>query len=128
MKLTRTVLAALSLLATSLSAQVPQLINYQSRVAVGGINFDGTGAFKFALVNAAGNTAYWTNDGTHLDGTEPNAAVSLPVVKGLYSVLLGDAMLPNMQAVPATVFTHADVPPGYRSLARPSRTTASSAS
>ena len=62
-------LAAL-LLTGTLHAQVPGLINYQSRVAVGGINFDGTGAFKFALVNALGNTAYWTNDNTHLDGTD----------------------------------------------------------
>jgi hypothetical protein len=29
----------------------PQLINYQARVAVGGVNFDGPGQFKFALVN-----------------------------------------------------------------------------
>jgi len=33
------------------SAAVPQLINYQGRVAVGGVNFDGTGQFKFALVD-----------------------------------------------------------------------------
>ena len=37
-----------------LHAQVPQLINYQGRVAVGAVNFDGAGQFKFALVNAAG--------------------------------------------------------------------------
>ena len=67
MKTTRLLLTALlAVLAIPLRAQVPQLINYQSRVAVGGVNFDGTGAFKFALVNAAGSTAYWTNDGTHL--------------------------------------------------------------
>lgn len=33
------------------SAEVPSLINYQGRVAVGAVNFDGTGAFKFALVD-----------------------------------------------------------------------------
>lgn len=98
------VLCSLTLLTTTVPAQVPHVINYQSRVAVAGINFDGTGAFKFALVNAAGDVAYWTKDGTHLDGTEPDAAVSIHVVKGLYSVLLGDATLPNMQSVPATVF------------------------
>jgi hypothetical protein len=38
-------------LAGNLHAQVPQLINYQARVAVGGVNFDGPGQFKFALVN-----------------------------------------------------------------------------
>ena len=69
MKTMRTLLAALGclfLLTPALHAQVPQLLNYQSRVTAGGINFDGTGAFKFALVNAAGDTAYWSNDGTHL--------------------------------------------------------------
>lgn len=92
-----------------LHAQVPQLINYQGKVAVGATNFDGTGQFKFALVNGAGTTAYWTNDGTHLDGSEPSAAVSLTVTKGLYSVLLGDATLTNMTIVPNTVFNNADV-------------------
>ena len=78
------VLCALALGLTA-SAQVPQLLNYQGRVAVGTTNFNGSGAFKFALVNTNGTTAYWTNDGTHLDGTEPTAAVTLPVTKGLYS-------------------------------------------
>lgn len=94
---------------STLHAQVPQLLNYQGRVAVGGVNFTGTGQFKFALVNAGGNSSYWTNDGTHLDGTEPTAAVSLPVNSGLYSLKLGDTALTNMTAVPATVFANADV-------------------
>jgi hypothetical protein len=89
--------------------QVPMLISYQGRVVVGGTNFDGSGQFKFALVNAAGTTAYWTNDGTHLDGTEPTAAVGLTVTKGLYSVQLGDTSLPNMTAVPPSVFNNSDV-------------------
>ena len=92
-----------------LGAQVPQLINYQGRVVVGTTNFDGSGQFKFALVNEAGTTAYWTNDGTHLDGTEPTAAVTLTVTKGLYSVRLGDNSIANMTALPGTVFTNADV-------------------
>ena len=40
--------------ASALHAQVPQLINYQGRVAVGTVNFDGSGSFKFALVNTDG--------------------------------------------------------------------------
>ena len=43
-------------MAASLAAQVPQLINYQGRIAVGGVNFSGSGAFKFALVDATGTT------------------------------------------------------------------------
>ncbi len=37
------------------TAQVPQKINYQGRVAVGEVNFDGTGQFKFALVDGGVN-------------------------------------------------------------------------
>ncbi len=102
-------LVALVLAGDPASAQVPQLINYQGRVAVGAVNFDGSGQFKFALVNADGTATYWSNDGTSVAGTEPAAAAALTVTKGLYSVLLGDATLPNMTVVPATVFTNADV-------------------
>lgn len=96
-------------LAPILKAQVPQLISYQGRVAVGTTNFDGTGQFKFALVDATGATTFWSNNGTSTAGSEPTAAVTLTVTKGLYSVLLGDATLTNMTIVPATVFTNPDV-------------------
>jgi len=46
------------------SAAVPQVLNHQGRVSVGGENFDGDGQFKFALVNGDGTTSYWSNDGT----------------------------------------------------------------
>ena len=103
----------------ALQAQVPQMLNYQGRIAVAGVNFDSTaaghaGQFKFALVDGANPpVVYWSNDGT-IDGqttaNAPTASVALPVAKGLYSVLLGDAALPNMTAIPASVFTsHADV-------------------
>ncbi len=98
------------LLALRLLAQVPQLINYQGRVAVGGVNFSGTGNFKFALVNGNGTQTYWSNDGSSNAGTEPASAVALPVSSGLYAVLLGDSGLPNMQPIPASVFdNHPDV-------------------
>ena len=93
----------------TLYAQVPPLVNYQGRVAVGSVNFDGTGQFKFALVNSTGSTTYWSNNGSSVNGSEPTAAVSLPVIKGLYSVLLGDASVPNMTAIPSSVFTNTDV-------------------
>jgi hypothetical protein len=92
-----------------LPAAVPQLLNYQGRVAVGTVNFDGSGSFKFALVNAAGDTTYWSNDGTSTAGSQPTAAVSLTVTKGLYSVPLGDTSLANMTAIPGSVFDNADV-------------------
>jgi hypothetical protein len=104
-------LAGFVLLAGTLSAQVPQLLNYQGRVAVGtpAVNFTGSGLFRFALVDAAGTTSYWSNDGTSSAGSQPTAAVTLTVTKGLYSVLLGDTALPNMTAIPNSVFNHADV-------------------
>jgi hypothetical protein len=105
----RALILAAVVLTCTLHAQVPQLINYQGRVAVGGVNFNGSGQFKFALVNAAGTSTYWSNDGTSTSGSQPTAAVMLTVTKGLYSVLLGDATLPNMTVVPATVFTNSDV-------------------
>ena len=49
--------------------------------------------------------SYWSNDGTSTEGSEPTAAVSLPVTKGLYSVLLGA----NMTPIPNTVFANPDV-------------------
>ena len=80
---------------------VPGMINYQGRVVVNGTNFDGTGQFQFALVNEGGGTVYWSNG---------VSSVSLPVVKGLYSVLLGDMNVPNMAySISSTVFTNTDV-------------------
>ena len=76
-----------------LHSQVPNLVSYQGRVAVGTVNFDGTGQFKFALVNTNGSTTYWSNspDTSPADGV-PDNAVTLTVTKGLYSVLLGDTI------------------------------------
>jgi hypothetical protein len=74
-------------------------------VTVGGSAYTGTGYFKFAVVNAAGNAATWSNDGSKTDGTEPTAAVTLTVTSGLFSVLLGDTSLANMTALPASAFS-----------------------
>ena len=93
-----------------LHAQVPQIINYQGRVLSGSTNFDGSGSFKFALVNTNGTTTYWSNNGSSVNGSEPSAAVTLTVTKGLYSVLLGDTSIANMTvAIPSSVFTNSDV-------------------
>lgn len=107
----RLLIVGFALLAAAVAhAQVPQLINYQGRVVIGSTNFDGTGRFKFALVNSGGTVTYWRNapDTTPADGV-PDSAVSLAVAKGLYSVQLGDTAVANMAAVPASVFTNNDV-------------------
>ena len=61
----------------------PGIISHQGRVAVAGTNYDGTGYFKFALVDAAGTTSYWLNSGdtAPADG-EPDLAVPVPVSAG----------------------------------------------
>ncbi|QJE96930.1 tail fiber domain-containing protein [Luteolibacter luteus] len=73
-------------------------------MAVQGVPFEGAGWFKFALVDGGGNT-YWSNDGSSVAGGEPAAAVSLPVTRGLYSVLIGE----NMAALPEDVFANPDL-------------------
>ena len=97
------------LLTGALHAQIAPLVNYQGRVAVDAVNFEGAGLFKFALVNEDGTVTYWSNDGTSTIGDEPTDAVSLTVAKGLYSVLLGDIALVNMLALDPATFANPDV-------------------
>lgn len=97
-------LATFLALTLPLTAEVPQMIHYQGRVATGGVNFNGTGQFRFALVDGTGATTYWSNDGTSVSGGAPSAAVSLPVVQGLYSVKLGDITL--MNSISPAAFDH----------------------
>jgi N-acetylneuraminic acid mutarotase len=92
-----------------LLGQIPGILSHQGRVAVGEVNFDGIGLFKFALVNADGNVSYWSNDGTSLSGGEPSAEVAVNVRRGIYSVLLGDTSIPNMGTIPASVFSNTNV-------------------
>ena len=88
---------------------VPSLLNHQGRIAVIGENFNGSGQFKFALVNANGSVTYWSNDGSSTAGSEPTAAVTLTVAKGLYAVLLGNTELTNMTAIAPAALEYADV-------------------
>lgn len=90
-------------------SQVPQLLSYQGVLEVNSVLFSGEGAFKFALVNAAGSSSFWSNDGSSVAGSEPMTAVSLSVDDGYYSVLLGDTTLTNMTVLSATVFKNTEV-------------------
>lgn len=74
------------------------VVSYQGRFSVNGQPFNGTGKFKFAIVNADGTAAYWSNDGTGLTTPPftPTQSVTLTVNNGLFSVLLGDTSLANM--------------------------------
>ena len=97
----------LALLAQAWS--VPPVLNYAGQVAVNGEAFNGNGLFKFALVNADGNVTYWSNDGTSVNGSEPQASVAVPVNGGLYSILLGNTAQQGMGAIDPAVFAqHTD--------------------
>jgi hypothetical protein len=50
-----TLITALLFVQITTHAQIPQVLNYQGRIAVNGTNFTGTGQFKFALVSQANN-------------------------------------------------------------------------
>jgi hypothetical protein len=47
---------------------------------------------------------YWSNDGTSVNGSEPTAAVTVPVSGGLFTVVLGNSTLPNMTTIDASLF------------------------
>lgn len=91
------------------TAQVPTLLHYQGRATVAGTSFSGIAQFKFALVGGAIPTTFWSNNGTSANGSEPSAAVPIPVQQGLYAVALGDTSLANMTPIPPGVFTNQDV-------------------
>ena len=74
----------------------PMLVSYQGQVLVSSTPYTGTGSFKFAVVNLAGDTSYWSNDGSSTGGGEPAASVPLTVDNGLFTVLLGDTSLSGM--------------------------------
>ncbi len=82
------------------------MLNHQGRMAVDGVPFDGQGHFKFALVNGAGATSYWSNDTTSAAGSEPNGFVVVSVTRGLYSVVLGGA---PMAALSDEIFSNPDL-------------------
>jgi hypothetical protein len=88
------------------SAAAPTLISYQGIVEVDDQPYQGTGYFKFAIVDTAtgdGTANHWANDGTATG--EPVGGVSLSVSDGLFNVLLGDTSLPGMtQPLNATAF------------------------
>jgi hypothetical protein len=99
---------ALSPQARGLMGGAPTVVSYQGQVRVSGTPYTGTGYFKFAVVNLAGATTYWSNDGTSSGGGEPTNTVTLAVNNGLFNVLLGDTTLGNMTALPASAFSGTD--------------------
>jgi hypothetical protein len=102
------------LLSTTFSARAQSNppLNVQGRVLVDGLAFNGAGKFKFALVQGNGLSLLWTHDGSATAGPtfQPTNSISLPVVKGLYAVLLGDPSTPGMtNPLNPTIFNNPDV-------------------
>ena len=74
---------------------------HQGRVLISGKAFEGTGSFRFALVDTAGNLV-WNHQGTTGD---PTTDLSLDVKGGFYSIALGDPSIAGMADLPASLFT-----------------------
>jgi hypothetical protein len=99
---------------------VPLLIPHSGILSVGKKKFSGNGQFKFAIVNGhtdcqsiptgEGCVAFWTNDNSKTNGSEPTNAVTLLVASGKFGVNLGETTLTNMVPLPTTAFT---TPPTY---------------
>ena len=82
-------------------AGAPTIVSYQGNIWEGDIPYNGTGYFKFAILDSTGISWYWSNDGNH----PPTIYVTLPVVNGLFSINLGDTSSDGMnQPLTAVVF------------------------
>jgi len=79
-----------------------QQILYRGRITVDGQPFNGSGQFRFALVDADAKTV-WTNATAAKEGGIPQSAVTLPVTNGIYVVALGDQRLGMQPIDPALV-------------------------
>lgn len=62
------------------------------------------GGFKFGLVSGGATETLWLSspDG-NADG-EPDQPISLPVIRGLFQIDLGETSVVNMAAIPASIF------------------------
>ena len=70
-----TIMCILAVVSIASIASADDLVtfNYQGRVKVQGSPFNGTGQFKFAIMNTSASATLWTNDATGigLGSTEP---------------------------------------------------------
>ena len=107
MRIISSLVVTLSLMFGQLWAAIPLQVNYQGQVRVVGVPFNGDGLFRFTLANRATSVTLWCNDGSRVGqpaSSTPTAAVNLSVINGIFNVRLGDTVLPNMTALPSTVF------------------------
>ena len=76
------------------------VFNYQARVVVNGVNVDGPGDCRFAIIDDS-SQILWSN--SMLNAGVPDMGISCQVSNGLVSVLLGDTGLTNMDPIPDSV-------------------------
>ncbi|RME81747.1 MAG: hypothetical protein D6775_12790 [Caldilineae bacterium] len=97
------------------SQQLPvglNTISYQGRVTVNGQPYNGTGYFKFAIVDSQGNYTWNSDIIVQAQGAAapqlgaPQNPIQLPVNKGLFSVRLG--AVPDMPPIPAQAVADPD--------------------
>ncbi|MGJ8651883.1 MAG: beta-propeller fold lactonase family protein [Opitutaceae bacterium] len=100
-------MSLLALVSTLQAAAPPGVMNHQGRIAVNGVNHDGSGYFKIAFVDGAGTATYWSNDATSVGGAEPTTAVEVTVTQGHYAIPMGDTSFhTNMTgSIPTAVFS-----------------------
>ena len=89
-----------SLLLGSFFALQGATLPHQGRVLISGKAFEGTGSFRFALVDTAGNLV-WNHQGTT---GEPTTDLTLEVKGGFYSIALGDPSVAGMADLPDSLF------------------------
>jgi formylglycine-generating enzyme required for sulfatase activity len=77
------------------------ILPHQGRVLISGSAFEGTGLFRFALVEQSG-AVVWNHEGGVGD---PQNSLSIPVEKGFYQCRLGDTSIDGMAELPDTIFT-----------------------
>ncbi len=99
--LTTTAVAALTA-AVPVFADGTVMFNYQGRVKVQGVEHNGDGQFKFAIISPNGSSTLWSNDGTSVDGSEPTTGLTLTVTDGVFNVVMGANGL--MLPINSTVF------------------------
>lgn len=89
---------------TSAFSSTNAVLFFQGRLVAGTTGFNGPGHFKFAIVDASGSRILWRNSPDSDADSQPDLAVTANVRTGLYGIHLGDTNLPNMAAIPASVF------------------------
>ncbi|MBX7246440.1 MAG: right-handed parallel beta-helix repeat-containing protein [Candidatus Sumerlaeaceae bacterium] len=88
---------------TSIAADDLVTFDYQGRVKVNGSPFNGTGQFKFSILNTSASATLWSNDGTGTGGTEPSSSIPLSVSDGIFDVMIGDPAA-GMQSINSSIF------------------------